>query len=76
MSLFRKKLKIGRRVAVMRFNLDKNCDELKVGRIVATRPRVEGAYWELLYAVRFDDEKIKLFREDQLFTEWEEECES
>lgn len=73
MSLFRKSLKIGRRVAVMRFNVSKNCDELKTGKIVATRPRVKGAYWELLYAVRFDDGKIRLFREDQLFTKWEAE---
>lgn len=73
MSLFKKKLKIGRRVAVMRFNVSKNCDELKTGKIVATRPRVGGAYWELLYAIRFDDEKIRLFREDEIYTKWEEE---
>lgn len=72
MSLFKKGLKIGRRVAVMRFNFGKNCDELKTGKIVATRPRTEGAYWELLYAVRFDDGKIRLFRKDEIYTEWEE----
>ena len=75
MSLFKKSLKIGRRVAVMRYNLDKNCDEFKTGKIVATRPREEGAYWELLYAVRFDDGKIRLFRKDEIYTEWGEEAE-
>lgn len=73
MSLFKKNLKIGRRVAVMRFNFEENCDELKTGKIIATRPRVEGAYWELLYAIRFDDGKIGLFREAEIFTEWEDE---
>lgn len=73
MSIFKKSLKIGRRVAVKRFNLDKNRTEFESGKIVATRPRVEGAYWELLYAVRFDDGELKEFREDELFTEWEEE---
>lgn len=73
MSLFKKRLKIGRRVAVMGFNIDKNCDEFKTGKIVATRPRAAGAYWELLYAVRFDDGKIRLFREDEIYTKWEDE---
>lgn len=73
MSLFKKKLKIGRKVAVIRFNVSKNCDELKTGKIVSTRPRVEGAYWELLYAIRFDDGTIRLFRENEIFTEWGED---
>lgn len=68
----KKSLKVGRKVAVKRFNIDKNCDEFKVGKIVATRPRVEGAYWELLYAVMFDDGKIRFFREDEIFTGWRE----
>lgn len=72
MSLFKKKLKIGQRVAVIRFNFDNNRDEFKKGKIVAIRPQVEGAYWDLLYAVMCDDGKIRFFREDQLFTEWEE----
>lgn len=68
----KKILKVGRKVAVRRFMIDKNCDELKIGKIVATRPRVEGAYWELLYAVKFDDGKIRFFREDEIFTGWRE----
>lgn len=69
----RRKLKIGQRVAVRFFSLDNNREEFKAGKIVATRPRVEGAYWELLYAVRLDDGKIGLFSARQLFTEWGED---
>ena len=67
MSLFKKSLKIGRRVAVISYNLRAGCDEFRVGKIVAKRDE------DLTYAVRFDDGKIDLFGPRQIFTEWGEE---
>lgn len=68
MSLFKKKLKIGRRVAVIAYNLGAGRDEFRIGKIVAIREHDEKTY-----AVRFDDGKIDLFYSRQLFTEWGEE---
>ena len=74
MSLFKKKLKIGRRVATITYGLsERNC-EFKIGKIVAIRePEDDNAYDCKTYAVRFDDGKIDLFNARQLFTEWGEE---
>lgn len=74
MSLFKKSLKVGQRVAVIAFSFDKNRDEFKTGKIVAIRePESDNAHDFRTYAVRFDDEKIDLFKARQLFTEWGEE---
>ena len=74
MSIFKKKLKIGRRVAVIAFSFDKNRDEFKVGKIVAMREKEsDNAYDYRTYAVRFDDGEIGLFKAQKLFTEWGEE---
>lgn len=74
MSLFKKSLKIGRRVAAITYSLSgKNC-EFKIGKIVAIREKEsDNAYDFRTYAVRFDDGKIDLFSARQLFTEWGEE---
>lgn len=68
MSLFKKSLKIGRRVAVIAYSSGTRRDEFRIGKIVAIRE-----HDEVTYAVRFDDGKIDLFGSRQLFTEWGEE---
>lgn len=74
MSLFKKKLKIGRRVAAITYNLSEHNCEFKTGKIVAIREKEsDNAYDCRTYAVRFDDGKIDLFSAKQLFTEWGEE---
>lgn len=74
MSLFKKKLKIGRRVAAIVYRLNSSDFEFKTGKIVAIRePEDDNAYDCRTYAVRFDDGKIDLFNARQLFTEWGEE---
>lgn len=74
MSLFKKKLKIGRRVAAITYGIiERNC-EFKTGKIVAIRePESDNPYDCRTYAVRFDDGKIDLFNARQLFAEWGEE---
>ena len=74
MNLFKKKLKIGRRVAVIAYSRGSGRDEFKIGKIVAIRePEDDNAYDCRTYAVRFDDGKIELFNARQLFAEWGEE---
>ena len=73
MSLFKKKLKIGCRVAVIAYERSSGRDGFKIGKIVAIRPQEEYSPYDCNYAVRFDDGKIELFTETQLFTEWGEE---
>lgn len=73
MSIFKKKLKIGQRVAVIAFSFDKNRDEFKTGKIVGIKAQMIGVELASPYAVRFDDGKIDLFSARQLFTEWGEE---
>ena len=74
MRLFRKKLKIGRRVATITYGLNSQNCEFKTGKIVAMREKEsDNAYDCRTYAVRFDDGKIGLFNARQLFTEWGEE---
>lgn len=69
MSLFKKSLKIGRRVAVIAYAFGSRSDEFRIGKIVAKRKDKDVT----IYAVRFDDGKIDLFNARQLFTEWGEE---
>lgn len=70
MGLFKKSLKIGRRVATINYNFKGGRDEFMIGKIVAIRK-----HDEIVYAVRFDNGKIDLFSSRQLFTEWGEEKE-
>jgi len=73
MSIFKKKLKIGRRVAAITYSLSSQNCEFKTGKIVAIREKEsDNAYDCRTYAVRFDDGKIDLFSARQLFTEWGE----
>jgi hypothetical protein len=73
MSLFKKKLKIGQRVAVIAFMFDKNRDEFKTGKIVGIKAQMIGVERARPYAVRFDDGKIDLFSAEDILTEWGEE---
>ena len=74
MSLFKKSLKIGRRVATIAYDLRERNYEFKTGKIVAIRePEDDSAYDCRTYAVRLDDGKIELFNARQLFTELGEE---
>lgn len=73
MSLFKKKLKIGLRVAVIAYNRGSGRDEFRIGKIVAIRQQEECSPYDCNYAIRFDDEKIELFSATQIFTEWGEE---
>lgn len=74
MSIFKKSLKIGRRVAVIVRNIQSKRDEFKIGKIVAIREKESDIDYDCrTYAVRFDDGKIDLFNARQLFTEWGEE---
>lgn len=76
MSIFKKSLKIGRRVATIAFNGKERHDEFMIGKIVAIREKEGGdAFDHRTYAVRFDDGQIGLFNARQLFTEWGEEAE-
>lgn len=73
MSLFKKKLKIGRRVATITYDLRERNHEFKTGKIIAIRePEDDNAHDCRTYAVRFDDGKIDLFSARRLFTEWGE----
>lgn len=73
MSLFKKNLKIGRRVAVIAFNFKKNRDEFRTGKIVAIKAQMIGVERARPYAVRFDDGGIELFSAEDIYTEWGEE---
>jgi hypothetical protein len=73
MSLFKKRLKIGQRVAVIAFMFDKNRDEFKTGKIVGIKTQMIGVERARPYAVRFDDGKIDLFSAEDILTEWGEE---
>lgn len=73
MSLFKKSLKIGRRVAVIAFNINKCRDEIKTGKIVAIKSQMIGVERARPYAVRFDDGKIDLFKAEEICTKWGEE---
>lgn len=74
MSLFRKSLKIGRRVAVIVRSIETNRDEFKVGKIVAMREKEIDSFFDYrTYAVRFEDGEIGLFKAQKLYTEWGEE---
>lgn len=73
MSIFKKKLKIGRRVAVIAFSINKSRDEIKIGKIVAIKTQMLDIEIARPYAVRFDDGRIDLFRAEEIFTKWGEE---
>lgn len=75
MSIFKKKLKIGQKVAVIAYSRNNNRDEFRTGKVVAMRPQEDGNPWDRNYAVRFDDEKIEVFRAQELYTKWGEEAE-
>ena len=67
--------RIGKKVGVFAFNMNKNQDELKEGKIVARR-------WhhtlmgdnrigvDAEYVVRFEDGECAIARTDELWTKW------
>lgn len=73
MSIFKKSLKIGRRVAVIAYSFNENRDEFKTGKIVAVKTQMIGVRQARPYAVKLDDGRIDLFSAEDIFTEWGEE---
>lgn len=73
MSLFRKSLKIGRRVAVITYSFKSGRDEFKIGKVVAIKAQMIGIERARPYAVRFNDGGIELFNAEDIYTEWGEE---
>lgn len=71
MNIFkRKEPRVGDEVGVIWFNLNKNQDEIKVGKIVATK---YGDYADSkLYLVRVDGE-VRIYKPYEIWTEWGEE---
>lgn len=63
-------LGIGKRVAVIRYDIKTNRDRIDEGRIVAIKR------WESMtaeyrrYAVQFNDGRIELFDAEELCTKW------
>lgn len=65
--------RLGRKVAVIRFDPQRNKDYFDVGKIVAFK-RYETMTAEYQkYAVQFGDDKIELFAPDELFFKWKKE---
>lgn len=71
MSIFkRKEPRVGDKVGVVWVNLDKNQDEIKVGKIIATR--YDDCTDLKLYLVRVDG-KVKIYKPYEIWTGWREE---
>lgn len=66
------RLKIGKKVAVMRFNVIKNRDKFEVGKIVGIKEYKDGVKG---VAVEFSDEKIEIYNEFELFKKWDKRYE-
>lgn len=66
------RLKIGKKVAVLRFDLKKNQDKFEVGKIVGIMEYEDGVKG---VAVEFSDEKIEIYNEFELFKKWDKEYE-
>lgn len=71
----KKPYRIGKNVGVFSFNLEKNTDELREGRIVARR------WWKTLrgdnrvgldakYVVEYEDGTHEVVAQDQIWTKW------
>ena len=67
--LFRKNrpFKIGQKVLEIDFDMDKNKEVLRKGEVIAKRQRLEfnSSIW--VYLVKLDNDKIKLFEEQQVW---------
>lgn len=66
------RLKIGKKVAVLRFNVRSNIDKFEVGKIIGIR---ENDYGTKQIAVEFSDGQKELFCEFELFKEWDKSYE-
>lgn len=66
------RLKIGKKVAVMRFNVRKNQDKFEVGKIVGIRNIGDGAKQVVL---EYSDGRKGLHYEFELFKKWDKSYE-
>lgn len=66
------RLKIGKKVAVMRFDVIKNKDKFVVGKIVGIKEDEQG---EKSIAVEYSDGKIGMYYEFELFKKWDKSYE-
>lgn len=59
--------KIGQKVLVIDFDMDKNKEVLRKGEVIAKRQRLElnPSIW--VYLVKLDSDKIKVFEEQQVW---------
>lgn len=67
--LFRKSrpFKIGQKVLVIDFNINENKEVLRKGEVIAKRQRLEFNPSIWVYLVKLDNDKIKLFEEQQVW---------
>lgn len=66
------RLKIGKKVAVIRFDVKNNIDKFEVGKIIGIREADDGAKQ---VAVKYSDGRKGLHYEFELFKKWDEELE-
>lgn len=66
------RLKIGKKVAVMRFDVRKNKDKFEVGKIIGIRESNDGSK---SVVVEFSDGQKGLFYEFELFKKWDKSYE-
>ena len=62
-----KPFKIGQKVIVIDFDMDKNKDVLSKGKVIAKRQRLEHNPSIWVYLVKLDSGKINLFEEGQVW---------
>lgn len=66
------RLKIGKKVAVLRFNVRSNVDKFEVGKIIGIRESSDGTK---NIVVEFSNGQIELFYEFELFKKWDKSYE-
>lgn len=66
------RLKIGKKVAVLRFNVRQNLDKFEVGKIIGIRESNDGTKQ---IVVEFSDGQKELFYEFELFKKWDKSYE-
>lgn len=66
------RLKIGKKVAVLRFNIRSNVDKFEVGKIIGIRESSDGTK---NIVVEFSDGQKELFYEFELFKKWDKSYE-
>lgn len=70
------RLKIGKKVAVLRFDVRRNRDSFAVGKIVAKKEYYCDDYGnETQYAVMFNDGGVEVYKKENLYYKWDKELE-